>query len=114
MYQFTKYVHILRLSDGAFVNPETNEEYKKWILAGNVPAPRDAQEVADEVASTAKEGKNATDSNSARQDAKLQAFAAMTPMQVRAWIAANVANLADAKDALATLAVAVSILARRL
>jgi hypothetical protein len=54
------------------------------------------------------------DALSAKADAKLMALSAMTPLQVRAWVAANVANLADAKDALATLAVCVSILARKL
>jgi hypothetical protein len=33
---------------------------------------------------------------------------------VTAWVAANVTNLAQAQDAIATLAVAVSVLARRL
>jgi hypothetical protein len=38
----------------------------------------------------------------------------MTPDQVVAWVAANVTNLAQAQDAIATLAVAVSVLSRRL
>mgnify|MGYP000370144949 CR=1 FL=1 len=50
----------------------------------------------------------------AKADAKLLALSQMTPAQVRAWVAANVSNLADAKDALATHAVCVSVLARRL
>lgn len=54
------------------------------------------------------------DAASAKVDAKLAALAAMTPAQVRTWVAANVTNLAQAQDAIATLAVAVSILARRL
>ena len=67
-----------------------------------------------ELAVIAKSIKEAADTTNAKADAKLMAFAAMTPAQVRTWVAANVATLADAKDALATLAVAVSILARRL
>jgi len=38
----------------------------------------------------------------------------MTPAQVRAWVDANVTNLSQAQDAIKTLAIAVSILARRL
>jgi hypothetical protein len=38
----------------------------------------------------------------------------MTPAQVQTWVTANVTNLAQAQDAIATLAIAVSILARRL
>jgi hypothetical protein len=54
------------------------------------------------------------DAAEARQYAKLAALRAMTPAQVDAWVEANVNTLADAKDALKTLAIAVAILARRL
>jgi len=50
----------------------------------------------------------------ARQYAKLAALRDMTPGQVQAWCAANITDLASARDALTTLAIAVSILARRL
>lgn len=54
------------------------------------------------------------DANAARTYAKLAALRQMTPAQVQAWVAANVTNLAQAQDAIATLAIAVSILSRRL
>lgn len=54
------------------------------------------------------------DTAEARAYPKLAALAAMTPAQVQAWVAANVTNLAQAQDAIATLAIAVSVLARRL
>lgn len=50
----------------------------------------------------------------ARSYAKLRALSMMTPAQVQTWVAANVTTLAQAQDAIATLAVAVSVLARRL
>lgn len=50
----------------------------------------------------------------AKAYAKLTALKAMTPAQVQTWVAANVTNLAQTQDAIATLAVAVSLLARRL
>ena len=62
----------------------------------------------------AKMAKIEADVQEANGDAKLSALADMSPAQVRAWVAANVANLADARDVLATLAVAVSVLSRRL
>lgn len=68
----------------------------------------------DELAAAAKAVKDATDAATAKADAKLAAIAAMTPTQARAWVAANVNNLADAKDGLATLFVAVSVLYRKL
>ena len=49
-----------------------------------------------------------------RKDSKLKTLSEMTPAQVKTWIANNVNTLADAKDLLSTLAIAVSILARRL
>lgn len=54
------------------------------------------------------------DAEAAKQYAKLAALRGMTPAQVGAWIDANINNLADAKDAIKTLAIAVSVLARRL
>lgn len=45
---------------------------------------------------------------------KLSALSAMTPAEVQTWVQGNVNTLAEAKDAIKTLAVAVSILARRL
>ena len=47
-------------------------------------------------------------------DAKLAALRTMTPAQVQTWVQNNVNTLADAKDALKTMAVALCILARRI
>jgi hypothetical protein len=68
----------------------------------------------EQIDAQAKASKDRADAIAAKADAKLQALSAMNPTQVRAWVAANVSTLADAKDALATLAVCVSILARKL
>ena len=54
------------------------------------------------------------DAKVARGNSKLAALAKLTPAQTQAWVSANVNTLADAKDVIATLAVAVSVLARRL
>ena len=55
-----------------------------------------------------------TDEDAAKSYAKLTALRGMTPAQVGAWVDANVTNLAQAQDAIKTLAIAVSVLARRL
>lgn len=54
------------------------------------------------------------DATSAKAYPKLVAMMAMTPAQIQTWVTANVTNLAQAQDAIMTLATAVSILARRL
>lgn len=81
-----------------------------WVVTDQ-PAPTAAQ--VDAVLNPPP-SRDMVDSASAKQDAKLTALAQMTPDQVRAWVGVNVTSLADAKDALATMAVAVSILSRQL
>jgi hypothetical protein len=58
--------------------------------------------------------KDVADASTANAYAKLAALKAMTPAQVQAWVTANVTTLAQAQDAIATLAIAVSVLSRRI
>lgn len=73
-----------------------------------------AAALATAQAEAAAQAKLATHAAAAKADAKLAALGDMSPAQVRAWVAANVTNLADAKDVLATLAIAVSIISRKI
>lgn len=68
----------------------------------------------EEIAAAAKATKDAADAAAAKAYGKLTALKAMSPAAVQTWVAANVTNLAQAQDAIATLAIAVGILARRL
>ena len=70
--------------------------------------------VAAAQAEAAAQAKTTADAIAAKADAKLSALGNLSPTQVRNWVGANVSSLADAKDVLSTLAVAVSILSRRL
>jgi Cu2+-containing amine oxidase len=65
-----------------------------------------------EIAAAAKIVQDAADIAEARLYAKLTTLSGMTPTQVRNWVTANVTNLAQAQDAIATLAIAVGILWR--
>lgn len=100
---------LLRLADKACIpaDPANSDwqAFQKWVVEGNTPQPADPPPppTQDELDVTA-----------ARQYAKLQALRNMTPAEVGAWVDANVNNLADAKDVLKTLAIAVCVLARRL
>lgn len=69
---------------------------------------------SDNSAIAAQEVRDIQDAAAARQYAKLTALKSMTPAQVQTWVAANVTNLAQAQDAITTLAIVVSVLARRL
>jgi len=87
------------------------------ITVGMVPiseAQFQAMSAAVVEAPGAADVKLAADAATARQYAKLQALINMTPAQVQAWVSANVTTLAAAQDAITTLAVAVSILGRKL
>ena len=63
---------------------------------------------------TAEEIKDAEDAYAAKQYAKLKNLIKMTPDEVQTWTAANITNITQARDAITTLAIAVSVLARKL
>jgi hypothetical protein len=100
---------VIRLADGAFVPDDSKshawQQYQAWVAAGNTPQPADPPPPPSQ---------DELDAASAKAYAKLQALMGMTPAQVQAWVSANVTNLAQAQDAIATLAIAVAVLARRL
>ena len=73
-----------------------------------------APPTAEQLAEQALREKHEADAATAKADAKLSALADMSPAQVREWVNAQVKTLADAKDVLATLAVAVSVITKRL
>lgn len=106
-YSLTNGTSILR-SDGASIPPDpTNVDYQAflvWQAAGNVPTPYVAPPPTQDQLDVA----------AAKAYAKLTALKTMTPAQIQAWVTANVTTLAAAQDAIATLAIAVAILARRL
>lgn len=116
-YKLTKIPAVIRISDGAWIPTcPTNADYRAyldWLAQDNTPLPEDTptpEELAAEVETT----RLAKDAATAKAHAKLRALSQMSPAQVQTWAAANVTNLAQAQDAIATLAVAVSVLIRRI
>lgn len=84
-----------------------------WAVVDSAAVRAIAARKTAATAAAAAQARMAGDAAAAKGDAKLLAIADMSPSQARAWVNDNVKSLADAKDVLATLAVAVSILSRK-
>ena len=116
-YKLTSGEVVRRVSDSALIPQDIkNRDYRaylQWQSDGGVPSPIDPP-TTEELAAAERAAQDVTDITAAKAYGKLTALKAMAPAQVQAWVAANVTNLAQAQDAIATLAIGVSILARRL
>jgi len=104
---------VLRLVDSAEIPEDpANADFRKMqedLLAGENLLPADPPPaLPPELV------KLLADKEVAKQQARLQALADLSPSEVIAWVAKNVVTLADAKELLGALAVAVSILVRQL
>ena len=99
---------VLRFSDGAFIpsNPLNADwiAFLGWLAEGNTALPY-VQPVVSQ---------DDIDAAVINTYTKLIALKTMTPAEVIAWVQANVTTLAAAQDAIATLAIAVGFLARRI
>jgi hypothetical protein len=108
-YKLRLVAGVIRLADGSFIPDDPRnaawQQYQAWLGAGNTPEPADPPPPPSQ---------DELDAAAAKAYAKLQALIAMSPAQVQAWVTANITTLPAAQDAIATLAIAVAVLARRL
>jgi phosphoenolpyruvate-protein kinase (PTS system EI component) len=97
-------------------SPDDSEELGREIYAlaikGTVAQKPDPTQ--DEIAAKEKRLKDIADEEAAKSDQKLKAFTDMSPDEIRIWVSSNIKTQGDATDVIATLAVAVSVLTRRL
>lgn len=77
------------------------------------PEQKAARDAAN-AAAAALAQKEQADLTAAKTYAKLNALKNMTPAEIQTWVTNNVTTLNQVRDAIQTLAIAVSILARRL
>lgn len=102
---------VVRLSDNAAIPLDRdNADYKAvlaWVALGNTIAPADPPAPL-----IAGEQKLADDLVAAKAYAKLQTLAGMSPGQIQTWTSNNITDLPSARDAITTLAIAVSVLTR--
>jgi phosphoenolpyruvate-protein kinase (PTS system EI component) len=96
-----------------------NSSYVNLLPAGSVPISDEEAgallaPTPEQIAAQEEDARDAQDAQDAKNYAKLQALTTMTSAQIQTWVQNNVNTLADVKDGLKTLAVAVGILARRL
>lgn len=99
------------------IDSQGNGSWNVYFLGDvfpDIPGLSQAEKDIVAAAVAVQNAKDVADTAAAKQYAKLQALLVMTPAQVQAWVAANVTNLAQAQDAIATLATATAILARKL
>ncbi len=97
-------------------SPNDSEELGRSIYAAAVKsevAPR-PDPTQDEIAAKEKRIKDIADEDAAKSDQKLKAFTDMSPDEIRIWVSSNIKTQGDATDVIATLAVAVSVLTRKL
>lgn len=119
MYQFTRSgLFIRRLTDNADIPIQPGErDYENYLAWAAIPG-NITESVppftAEELAAQAQHQKDIADIAEAKTYTKLRALQDMTPTQIQTWATNNVTNLAQARDAITTLAIAVSILSRRL
>lgn len=108
MYKYGIFNAIIRIADNVTIprDPDNTsyQEFLEWERNGNTPEPYVPPPLTQYQ-------QNDLD---AKNYAKLKALMNMTPAQVQAWVQANVTTLAQAQDAIATLAIAISRLARRI
>jgi len=109
IYKLRLVAGVIRLADGATIPEDARnadwQRFLAWVAAGNTPEPADPPPPPSQ---------DELDAAAAKAYAKLQSLMSMTPAQVQTWVKANITTLPAAQDAIATLAIAVAVLARRL
>lgn len=115
MYKLSNTDFVIRIEDGAYIPKDTrnvdHREYLEWLSGGNTPLPIDSksqeERFIEEKASKIKEEKN-----KATSDVVVKYLIEHTAEEIETYVKSNISTLAEAKNVIAKLAVAVGIALR--
>ena len=102
------------IAEVSVVHPEQQIAHPAHTPDSYIAPPPPPPPTPEQVAAATQAAKDRQDATDAKTNAKLQALANMTPVQVGTWVNNNVTTLAQAIDTIKTLAIVSSVLARRL
>lgn len=115
MYKLTNTDFVIRIEDGAYIPKDTrnvdHREYLKWLNGGNTPLPIDPKS-QEELILEAKVNKNKEEKNKATSDVVVKYLIEHTAEEIDTYVKGNISTLAEAKNVIAKLAIAVGVALR--
>ena len=105
MYKYTINANSVIEVETGHIRDVGYSDYMAWLALGNTPLPADPPPLPSQ---------DDIDTSTAKLRPKLAALAGMTPAQIIAWRAANVATLAQELTLTDDILIAISVLLRRL
>ena len=115
MYKLSNTDFVIRIEDRAYIPKDTRNvdyhEYLKWLNKGNTPLPIDPksqeERILEEKTSKIKEEKN-----KATGDVVVKYLIEHTAEEIDTYVKGNISTLAEAKNVIAKLAIAVGVALR--
>ena len=115
MYKKTNNTYIIRVTDNAIIPDDVKNtdyrEYLAWINAGNTALPVDPKS-QEELDYESRVNHNKVEKNKAINDVVVKYLLEHTAEEIETYVKSNISTLAEAKNVIAKLAVAVGIALR--
>lgn len=115
MYKKTNNTYIIRIMDNACIPNDIKNtdylDYLEWVNAGNTALPVDPKSQG-ELDSEAKVNKNKEEKNKATSDVVVKYLIEHTAEEIDTYVKGNISTLAEAKNVIAKLAIAVGVALR--
>ena len=115
MYKLSNTDFVIRIEDRAYIPKDTRNvdyhEYLEWLNGGNTPLPIDPK-LQEELILEAKVNKNKEEKNKATSDVVVKYLIEHTAEEIDTYVKGNISTLAEAKNVIAKLAIAVGVALR--